>query len=134
MTQKSLDPSKPQLILKDIHEGMDVFDRHSRKIGSVDELYFGASSDEMERHGSGAATAPNPDLRDESLVEDVARAFFDEDELPEEMRQRLINDGFIRLNSSGLFAADRYVLPEQIDHVAADQVYLNVTRDQLLKK
>lgn len=133
MTQQSLDPIQQKTLLKSIHEGMNVIDSKGDKIGTVRDLYFGADSDEMQRHGAGAATAPNPNLRSDDLVQDVAQAVFGGDELPDEMRQRLINNGFLRIDTAGLFASDRYVLPEQIARVHDEHVHLNVAKDGLLK-
>ena len=133
-TQRPLDANKPQSILKSVHEGMEVYDSANKKAGKVKELYFGASSDEMMRHGPGAATAPDPSLRDNSLIDDIARGIFDSTDVPEEMQQRLINDGFIRIDAAGIFTGDRFVLPEQIDHVDGNNVYLNISRDGLLKR
>ncbi len=134
MSQQPFDVSKPQSKLQNIHKGMGVYDSKGDKVGTVEELYFGASSDELEEHGAGAATAPNPDMHEDTLMEDIARGLFEVDEPPEEMRKRLINEGFIRVDSTGLLARDRYVLPEQIDRVHNDHVHLNVPRDQLLKR
>src|SRR5579871_6724821 len=128
-TQRPLDASKPQSILKNVREGMEVYDNQNKKAGKVKELYFGASSDEMMRHGAGAATAPDPNLRADSLIDDVARGIFDTNDVPEEMQQRLINDGFVRIDAAGIFTGDRFVLPEQIDHVDDKKVYLNISRD-----
>jgi hypothetical protein len=134
MTQKPLEPAKLRSLLRNIHEGMEVFDSNGDKVGTVDDLYFGADSDDMARHGAGAATAPDPSMRSETLVEDIADALFGNDNLPEEMRQRLLNNGFIRVDGSGFLASDLYVLPEQIASVDDDDVHLNVTREGLLKR
>ena len=134
MTQKPLEPTKTQSVLKSIHEGMEVHDSQEHKIGTVKEVYFGASSDEMKKHGAGAATAPNPDLRDDTLIDDIARGIFDTDDLPEEVRQRMINEGFVRVDPTGLFKGDRYVLPEQIAQVHEGHMHLNVKIDDLIKR
>jgi len=135
MVQKPLDPMKTQLVLKNIHKGMAVYDSANKKFGKVRDYYFGASSDEMRPHGAGAATAPDPSLRDDSLIEDVAEAIVDgTDDLPEELRQRLINEGFIRIETDGLFSSDRFAIADEIEQVVEDSVYLNVPRDALLKK
>ena len=134
MTQKPLDPTKTQSFFKSIREGMEIHDSQEHKIGTVKEVYFGASSDEMENHGAGAATAPNPNLRDNTLIDDVARGLVGTDDVPEEIRKRLINEGFLRVDPTGLFKGERYVLPEQIASVHGDHVHLNVKLDDLLKK
>ena len=134
MLQKPLDPMKAQLVLKNIHNGMTVYDSENKKIGTVKDFYFGASSDEMQEHGTGAATAPDPSFPEDKLVEDVAEAFVGVDDIPEEMRKRLLNEGFIRINTSGLFTSDRFAMTDEIERVAGENVYLNVPQDGLLKK
>jgi hypothetical protein len=49
------------------------------------------------------------------------------------LREPLLRQDFIRINSTDLFAADRSVMPEQIATVADDLVILRVSRQQLLK-
>lgn len=132
--QKPLDVNQQHTLLTSIREGMEVYDSRGDKVGTVEDLYFGASSDEMDNHGVGAATAPDPSLRENNLVDDIAAGIFGGDDLPEEMRKRLINEGFIRIDAANLFGRDRYVLPEQINRVHNDHVHLNVPGDQLLKK
>ena len=53
--------------------------------------------------------------------------------MPEAVQKRLLHDGFIRMDADGLFAADRYVLPDQIAGVSGDKVMLKVSKDQLQK-
>ena len=135
MTQKPLDPAKIQSVLRSIHKGMEVKDVEGNDIGTVKDLYFGADSDEMMSHGAGAATAPDPSVREDSLIDNVARAFTDfDDELPEEMRKRLINEGYIRIDTAGLFRSDRFILPDDVRHRPDEHVHLNVSKDELLKR
>lgn len=134
MIQKPLDMNQQHTILKTVREGMEVYDSQGDKIGTVDDLYFGASTDEQNKYGVGAATAPDPSLRDDTLVDNIAEGIFGADDLPEEMRARLVNHGYIRIDAANLFGSDRYALPEQIDRVQNDHVHLNVRRSQLLKK
>jgi hypothetical protein len=135
MTQKPLEPTKVQSLLKSVHKGMEVLDRANKRIGTVKDVYFGADSDEMMQHGAGAATAPDPSMRRDSLIERVARelANVPGDELPEEMRRRLINEGYIQIDTAGILRSDRFILPEQIVRVHDEHVHLNVALDDLLK-
>jgi hypothetical protein len=63
----------------------------------------------------------------------VARAIFPSDQVPETLRERLLRQGFLRIDSTGLFAADRYVMPDQIADVSEGRITLRVTRDELIK-
>ena len=118
--------------LKFIEEGMKVFDRERHEIGKVEYVQFGdddPDTPEVE------AAAPNTlDDRPRTLVDDIALAFTASDDLPEEVRERLLEQGFVRIDAHGIFAADRYVTPEQIDSVSGDGLLLNVTKDELVKK
>jgi hypothetical protein len=46
----------------------------------------------------------------------------------------VLRDGYVHLDASGLFASDRYILPEQIARLTADGIQLNVTEDALIKR
>ena len=118
--------------LKFVEEGMKVFDRERHEIGKVEYVQFGDDDPETVEV---EAAAPNTlDRRDRPFVYDLAMAFTAGDDLPEELRQKLLEQGFVRIDANGLFAADRYVTPEQIDSVSGDGLMLNVTKDELLKK
>jgi len=118
-------------ILNLIREGMDVYDAKNHKIGTVDDLYFGtldptsAASDVVEENARRTTG-------DNSFVQGIARAFSGDDEIPDVLRKRLLHDGFIRLDGSGLTGTHRYVLPEQIAGVSGDRVLLRVSRDELI--
>lgn len=115
-----------------IEEGMKVFDRERHEIGKVEYVQFGDDDPETPEV---EAAAPNTlDNGDRTLVDDIALAFTASDELPDELRQRLLQQGFVRIDANGIFAADRYVTPGQIDSVSGDGLMLNVTKDELIKK
>lgn len=117
--------------LKSVEEGMTVFDRERHEIGKVEYVRFG--DDDPDTREVEAFGLSEVDEGDNSLLKDVAKAFAG-DELPEELRERLLHQGYVRLDANGLFAADRYIVPEQIASVSADGLMLNVTRDELLKR
>lgn len=113
--------------LRFVEQGMRVFDREHHEIGKG--VQFGDDDPEtIEVEASG----PSGGRRDDTLFDVIARAFTD-DNVPEEVRDRLVHQGFVRIDSAGLFAADRYVMPEQIDSVSGDGMTLNVTKDELIK-
>ena len=47
---------------------------------------------------------------------------------------QLLRDGYVHLDTKGLFASNRYILPEQISRMDADGIQLNVTKDALIKR
>ena len=134
MSQQPFEQQPRSRILTQIYEGMTVYDRAGDKIGTVEHVYFGAANEEAEERGSGPVTASPPGEHESSLIEDFAKAIAPTDQVPEPLRQRLLRQGFIRIDSTGLFAADRYVMPDQIADVSEDRITLRVTRDELIKR
>jgi len=114
----------------DIHVGMKVYDSERRHIGKIDDFKF---AENAGFDGVEPADIDGTDKREpETFVETLADAFGGED-LPKVLRDRLLNQGYIRLEADGLFAADRYIFPDQIASTTADEVMLRVAKDQLIK-
>lgn len=114
-----------------VHEGMKVFDRQHHEIGRVERVQM--SDDNPATEEVEAATPGDLRQRGDSLLDNIADAFRSDD-LPEEIRERLLQQGFVRIDAAGLFAADRYVTPDQIMSVSGDALTLKVSKDELLKK
>jgi hypothetical protein len=112
---------------------MRVCDNAGDEFGRVREVFLGAVSDKANERGVGPVTAPEREWRDESLVDNIAEIFAD-DPLPEVLRDRLLREGFIRIDTHGLFASDAFALPDQIESVSGDCVRLRLTRDELIKR
>ena len=120
-----------QTLPNEIYKGMKVFDSTQRHIGKVDDFRF--SENEESPNLQPAELDATDRRRDDSLAENIAEAF-GADELPEVLRERLLREGYIRLDTAGLFAADRYILPDQIASTTADAVILNVSKDDLIRR
>lgn len=133
MKEPVFDKSTGNSILNQINEGMRVFDREDNEIGTVRKVFLGSVTEEMNERGGGPATASSPEMRDDTLVDNLAEAFAVDEPLPETVRERLLRHGFIRIDVSGLFASDRFAMPEQIGSVSEDQVRLRLTKDELDK-
>lgn len=118
--------------LRGIREGMKVFDRQQEKIGEVEYVKFGDDDPSTPETEASGISPIQTDRRD-TLIDNIAEAFRT-DELPEEVREKLLLQGFIRIDADGLFAADRYVTPDQIGGVTEDGVTLTVSKDELLKR
>jgi hypothetical protein len=114
-----------------VYEGMRVYDRSGRKLGTVEAVYLSelAEPDEAEAQGPTATSVGEPG--EFSLIEDFARALTER--VSDPWRGRLLRHGFIRIGSLSPFAADRYAMPDQIDHVSDDRVMLGVKGDELIK-
>lgn len=111
--------------------GTKVFDSERHEIGRVDGLKYpeNATAPGVEPATVDAADTPE----DNTIVDAVAEAFGRED-VPEPLRSQLLRDGYIHLDAKGIFARDRYILPEQIARVDAEGIQLNVTKDALIKR
>lgn len=121
-------------ILNEVKEGMRVHDRDDNDIGTVRQVFLGAVSDKPYERGGGPATTPDPGWRDDSLIDNFAEALSPDDPLPEALRGRLLRQGFIRIDTAGLFASDRYATPEQIESVSEDIVRLSLMKDELISQ
>jgi hypothetical protein len=110
---------------------MRVIDVDSNEIGKIDDFKFSENEDTPEVTPAGIDASDRQG--DSSLVGDIARAFAPDD-LPEALRERLLREGYIRLDTKGLFAADRYILPGQIARSEGDTLILNVRKDELMTR
>jgi len=151
---------KDTALLNQIHEGMSVFDADNKNIGTVSDMYFGAVADEQQDYGSGPATASDQGDAgngEESRIEGTAGlaaaipimpglnnsiggniggvipAFTFQDSIPEGMRSRLMEEGFVQVKGAGLLGTASYITPSQIASINTqdDSLHLTVTRDQL---
>jgi len=115
-----------------LHDGMIVVDRDMNLIGKVETF---RASDEDPTHPGPETVTGSPIVEQDrnSLTAILADVFRPDDELPQEMQEKLLRDGFIRVDGEGLFAADRYVFPEQIERVDGDRIVLKVSRDSLFR-
>lgn len=147
-------------VLTGVKEGMDVYDVNDNHMGTVDAVYFGGDVEDTTRTGSGdvgttdagmgdvdaadtaiVANAPNAGAGASStggagaaggaLVGEFANAFADDD-VPQPVRNRLMNHGFIRI-AGGLFGSDRYIMPDQIASVSGDRVTLSRSKDDIFE-
>ena len=109
-----------------------MYDRTSGKIGTVEYVYLGELTEADDEHSQRPAIPSALGSAERSLIEDFARDIALTDHVPDPLREQLLRHGFIRINSAGLFTADRYAKPEQIARVSDDGVLLRVTRDELI--
>jgi len=119
-------------VLRSVHEGMKVVDSSRKEIGRVDWVQYG-NDDPATADVEAGSTEGMEEPLDGTLVNNIVDAFR-VDDLPEEIRQRLLMQGFVRIDAEGIFAADRYVMPDQIAGVADDELMLNVEKSELVKR
>jgi hypothetical protein len=109
-------------LLTYVREGMKVYDVEGNEIGTVEEVYF----------GSGGVTADLPETYDNDILDIIKSAFGGDYNIPDEIKERLIRKGYVRIDGMGLLDRDRFVMPEQIAHVSDEGVRLRTDDDQLL--
>lgn len=120
-----------QTLPRDIHVGMRVLDSARKEIGKIEDFRFSENEDDPRVEPSDIDASDR--RKDGGLVVDIAEAFAPDD-LPQVLRDRLLREGYIRLDTKGLFAADRYILPDQIVSASGDELQLNVSKDELMKR
>jgi hypothetical protein len=133
MLERQFELEQVDPILQQIYEGMAVHDRTSRRIGTVEYVYLGEVAESSEPGGYNGHSAADLSSSEGSLIEEFAKAVLLTERVSDMWRERLLSYGFIRINRSGLFTADRYALPSQIAGVPDDRVLLSVDLDELLK-
>jgi hypothetical protein len=111
-----------------ISEGMTVYDRNNQVVGTVQVVYFGGASQEAIERAL------------ESAESSSAESAFDANEVTQEMRRRMMENGYVLLQGPDLAGARRYLTPEHIEEVFSEEVEgaftqalrLRVTLDELL--
>ncbi len=131
MSQSQYEGGPRSGILNQVVEGMAVYDRDEKRVGKVRDIFFGSGDDEADQERPGPA--PDADVSDASPLGGLANAMAGDD-TPAVLRARLLRQGYVQIDSAGLFAADRYATPEQIASVGEDRIILNVTADELVER
>jgi hypothetical protein len=117
--------------LERIREGMDVYDRDGDKIGTVNDVYFGAGTG-REMPGQEPPTVPDQTMRTGDSLIDRAASVFGARDVPEVVQTRLMQKGYFRLDG-GILSGDRYVTPDQIAEVRGDDVILRIGADEVIE-
>jgi hypothetical protein len=112
-----------------IKEDMDVYDIEDNKIGTVEAIHFG--DEDLAQAGAETASAKRPTDEQNDLAEAFREVLSSTNALPEEIRERLIRFGFVKVDA-GLLRSDRLVLADQIAAVTDDRVRLKVGADDLI--
>ena len=113
-----------------ISEGMTVYDRNNQVVGTVQVVYFGGASQEAIERALKS---------EESSDVASAESAFDANEVTQEMRRRMMENGYVLIQGPDLTGASRYLTPEHIEEVFSEEVEgaftqavrLRVTRDEL---
>jgi len=132
-------------VLALVGPGLEVYDSLGKKVGKVDSFFGGAPSEAPKESvvvplpaaPSGLQTvpvmAPVVPVTNTATVPELDTTLHPNDNLPEELRERLTQDGFIRIEA-GFLHHHRYALRDQIERVEGDRVILNVVEEELIKR
>jgi hypothetical protein len=134
MNKDEMNSAAEKDVLARVTDGSEVYDSQGEHIGKVDAVYLGAVADGDPVEGGGpvtTGTVPAEALDVEANV--FAGLFLTKSDIPEEVRERLRYNGFIRIDPHGLFRSHRYATREQVASAAGDRVTLSVAESQLLK-
>ncbi len=108
--------------LNEVAVGMPVYDIQGQEIGTVAYVHLGLNED-----AAAWSLAPGVGSYEDSLPAEVRNMIPRDLEAPE-IRQRMLQLGFLKIASRGKSSLAHFALPEQIDHVNEDGIRLTVSR------
>ena len=115
-----------------IEEGFTVRDSAGDDIGSV--VTFRFSDNDPRTSVAEAATPSTTDSgRPASILENVIDVFADDTDMPEELREKLLQNGFIRIRRGALMS-DVFATMDQVSRVSDGVVVLNIHKDGLVAR
>ncbi len=120
-------------VLTGVKDGSEVYDSTGDHIGEVDAIYLGAVADGAADEGGPSTPGTAPAEALETDVKIFAGLFFTKSNIPDEVRERLRYNGFIRIAPHGLFRTHRYATREQVASAAGGRVTLSVPESKLIK-
>lgn len=119
-----MNPSSGDNPLLHVQQGMRVYDADGAEIGVVEEIYLGQSASTNKDSMSGAPHDGEIEGRGGSVVVEGFPDILDVHNLPTELVDRMLRDGYIRIDPAGTLDSLYYVLPDQIASVSEEGVYL----------
>ena len=123
----STDTTSTNDLIRQVTQGMRVVDSNNEEIGKVEFVAMGDPS---------AATIDTPQMDDSyGVVTTVAEALGaggEPDVENRSLRERLLHNGYIKIDGKGWFGADRYAGSDQITSVSDNTVQLRATKDELV--
>jgi hypothetical protein len=118
-------------MLLQIQTGMKVYDRNKHEIGTIEYVQFTDEDPDSPGPETATSTLDKTSAEPNGFINSIARAIDGGDNLPDELRQKLLRDGYIRIDT-GILKSDVFALPEQVSSVSSERVYLEATREELI--
>lgn len=113
-----------------IREGMAVDDHEGKRVGVVEFVKFTDKNSSMPSVETvGVANYGGYERR--SVIRDIRDGLVADDDLPDNLRSRLMREGYIRIDG-GFLSPDRVATLNQIADVSDESVTLSVSRDELI--
>lgn len=135
-------PSRPERsVLSEIQEGMKVYDLEQKQIGLVKEVRFGEANEEAVDRGLGPVgpQGTGRTIEDRYVVDTAfSGRVTSDDEISDDLagseliRSRMEQEGYIIIDTAGIFTGERIALTEWIETVSGEGVHLSVKKDSLL--
>jgi hypothetical protein len=109
-----------------IQRGMTVYSSEGDEIGEVDTVYLGQNVQDEKDELTGQITAPDDSVNVEGdhLILEALPEIIHPHDLPAKMIERMLNEGYIRVSRPGLEDVGSIILPDQIDSVSEQGIYL----------
>jgi hypothetical protein len=147
VTDMTMNPAvdiKGKGLLNSVEKGMLVFDRAGHEIGKIDGTFMPAETDNLAGTSGKSellvapAAIPVPVAAvgasaSMALPADPSGLLPADDTFPKVLRDRLLNNGFVRIHA-GLLHHHRYAMPHQIEAVDSGRVRLSVDENDLIKR
>ncbi len=112
--------------LNEVAVGMPVYDPQGQEIGTVSYIHLGLNGD-----AAAWSLAPGVGSYEEALPAEVLN-MIPLDLEPPEIRQRMLQSGFLKISNGRKSSRAHFALPEQIDNVNDEGIRLTVSRTGLL--
>lgn len=114
-------------ILGQVKKGMGVYDSAGNRIGKVDHVRAPDAK-------AAAFEAAYAKARQSVLMDLLTSVGGVEPRVPAVMAERLLRDGYIRIDGHGLWARDSFAAMDDIERVDGQDVHLKLTGKQLPPK
>ncbi len=103
-------------LMSQVHVGMRVVEADGTEIGTVEEFQWG-DPDAVTAQGQVRDVDRGP-------IATAARTLGGEPELPEEGKELLLRQGYVKVDAKGLFRKDRFAAADRFDRIEDDVLYL----------
>ena len=125
------DPARNDLLAQ-IKEGMTVVDSAGDDVGKVSFVQMADVNDPDENTGARDGDVGLLDLTgdDDNDKSDGLLDVLDIETGPG-VTDRMVRRGFVKIDASGLFSGDKYVVADDISVVEADTVRLSIPKDSI---